>query len=118
MTVMDAIPDNGVPLKLPLSVTEAVIVCVPTESVAETDAPVGIGVPSDDVQTRLADKSPSSASATVPVKAMEVPVAKEAPSAGAVTVTIGAVFDSAAVTMTVTSTKTGVKPPEFVAVSL
>ena len=74
---------------LPLFVTDAVTVCVPTESVALTLAPVPSAPPGFEVHTRFALKSPSSVSFAVPSKVSSVPSTTLVPSAGPVIVTVG-----------------------------
>ena len=89
-TVTLIVADPGNP---PLSVTEAVMICVPTGSVADMDPPVPIEPPSD-VQARAAAKVilSSSVSVTEPVKLIEVPSTKEAPSAGETIPSVGGEF--------------------------
>ena len=83
----------SVPGRLPLSVTDAVMVWVPTDNVVVTKAPPVPRVPSRlEVQTRLAVKIPSSASVAVPAKLTLVPSTTEVPEGGAVIVTVGGVF--------------------------
>ena len=81
------------PGREPLSVTEAVIVCVPIERVEiENEPPLPI-VPSRlEVQARLADRSPSSTSLAVPMNVTGVPDTKDELSAGEVMFTDGAVL--------------------------
>ena len=78
-------------LSPPLSVTEAVIVCSPADSVSVTkDPPLPMTPSTLELQDRLPVRSPSSRSTAVPVKAITSPSANVDPSAGAVMVTAGA----------------------------
>ena len=86
LTVTVITSDAGNP---PESVTEAVMVWVPTDKVAFTEPPVPRAPSSDDVHERLAAKSPSSGSEAVPVKETAEPSLTVAPSAGLVIVAEG-----------------------------
>jgi hypothetical protein len=87
VTVIEALP-----VRPPESVTEAVMVCVPSLSTALKEPPVPIWPSRLEVQTRLLVRLPSSVSVAEPEKLMEVPEAKLAPSAGLVMLTVGAVL--------------------------
>ena len=105
VTVIDALAVN--PME---SLTEAVIVWFPTERTAEKEPPVPMAPSREEVQARLAVRSPSSASVAVPAKLMLVPSANVLPSSGAVMVTVGDVFE---LTVTVIESLPA-KPPESV----
>ncbi len=80
------------PCKPPLSVTEAVIVCVPPDRVfVENDPPEPMLPSRLEVHARLAVRSPSS-SVAVPVNVMGSPWVNVDPFAGAVIVTVGGAF--------------------------
>ena len=73
-----------------LSVAEAVMVWVPTESAeVVTLAPVPRAPSRSELQARLAVRSPSSGSLALPEKVTAVPVSSVVPSAGAVMETVG-----------------------------
>ena len=77
----------------PASVTDAVIVCVPTLSVdVEKPAPEPMLPSRSDDHDRLTLISPSSVSFAVPVKFTVSPAVNVEPLAGAVIDTVGAVF--------------------------
>ena len=82
----------SLPGRLPLSVTDAVIVCTPIDSVAPTLAPVPNAPSRFEVQARFALRSPSSLSVAVPVSISAVPSTTLVPLAGAVIFTPGAVL--------------------------
>ncbi len=86
-TVMEALPVSP-----PESVTEAVIVCVPSLSTALKEPPVPICPSRLEVQTRLLVRLPSSASAAAPEKLIEVPEEKLALFAGLLMLTVGGVL--------------------------
>src|SRR5436190_11821606 len=87
-TVIDAVV-----VRPPESVDEAVIVCVPTDSVfLLTDAPVPRLPLMLDVHTRPPEIVPSCVSIAVPVNVAVAPCVKVAPLSGPVIVTVGAVF--------------------------
>ena len=89
------------PAKLPLSVTEAVMVWVPTVRVLIENEPVLPMLPSmSELQDKFAAMSPSSVSLAVPTKAMLVPSMTLEGLAGAVMDTVGAVFGSTITVMT------------------
>jgi hypothetical protein len=94
----------AVPVSPPLSVTEAVIVCVPTERVfVETLAPVPMDPFRLELHTICAERFPSSVSLAVPPNVMEAPWLKLDPLAGAVIETVGAPCTGAEATVTATS---------------
>ena len=96
----------------PESVTEAVIVCVPTDKLeVETVPPEPITPSMLEVQVRLPLKLPSSGSLAVPVKVTEALERCELLSAGAMIVAAGAVFGGAIVMVMLSES---VKPPESV----
>ncbi len=71
--------------------SEAVIVCVPTESVfVETEVPLPMFSSMSEDQARFAERSPSSASFAVPANATLSPWVMVVPPGGAVIVTTGA----------------------------
>ncbi len=91
--LIDAEPANGFESGLPLSVTAAVIVCVPNESAdVEKLAPVPICPSALEVQTMVAARVASSSSVSIaaPLKLIGVATKNEAPSAGEVILTSGA----------------------------
>ena len=70
-TVMAMLAD---PIRLPVSVTEAAIVWLPTVSaLVENDAPDPMAPSRFDVHERLAERFPSCVSLAVPVKPIAVP---------------------------------------------
>ena len=82
------------PSRLPLSVTEAVMEWVPTESaLVENDAPEPMLPSRLEFQLRLAPRLPSSASLAEAAKPIEVPWTTELLSTGALMFTTGAVFE-------------------------
>ena len=84
------------PMACPESVTDAVIVCVPTPRVLVAKlAPVPMTPSRLDDQDKLAPRVPSAVSVAVPAKAIEVPPTNDDPLAGAVIVTVGGVFGTA-----------------------
>lgn len=83
---------DALPVKPPLSVTDAVIVCVPTLSVREKLPPVPICPSRLDVHTRLAVRFPSCVSLAEPENEIVAPSAKVEPLAGLLIVTLGAVL--------------------------
>ena len=88
VTVIEAEPKTP-----PLSVTDAVMVWVPTERVAiEKETPVPIAPSRSEDHDRLAAISPSSVSMALPVNVIKLPAVNEAPSTGAVIATTGAVL--------------------------
>ncbi len=93
------------PLRPPLSLTEAVMVWVPAESVLEKDPPLPIKPSKVETQLNPKVRSPSSGSLAAPAKLIEVPLSKTEPSTGAVIVTEGA-----ALTVTVMEAEP-LKPP-------
>src|SRR6185436_4838837 len=81
------------PANPPLSVTDAVMVCVPTESdEVLKPAPLPMLPLRLDDQVRLAEMLPSSVSPAVPLKLIAVPWVTEVPLGGAVMETVGAVL--------------------------
>jgi hypothetical protein len=71
-------PTVSLPLAPPESAAVAVMVCTPALSTALKLPPVPICSSMSEVQTRLAVRSPSSASLAVPVKPIVAPEAKVA----------------------------------------
>ena len=84
------------PVRPPLSVTAAVIVCVPTDSVRDRLPPVPNAPSRFDVQVSAVVRLPSCVSLAVPVKVTAVPSTTDVPLAGAVMLTTGAVLPLAA----------------------
>jgi len=88
LTVMAAEPERP-----PLSVADAVIVCVPCERVeVENVLPVPMPPSRFERHVRLLEMLPSSLSMAVPVNVIESPTLNEAPLAGAVISDLGGVF--------------------------
>ena len=86
------------PLRLPLSVTDAVIVCVPTDSVDTPNvAPLPIAPSRFELHDKLDVRSPSSVSLPLPLNVTASPSTELEPFAGAVIVTVGAVFAASTV---------------------
>ena len=81
---------EALPVLWSLSVTEAVIVCVPADSRVMNDGPVPIGPSMLDVHWRLKDRSPSGMSVAEPMKATGWPNTALLVFAGAAMVTAGA----------------------------
>jgi len=76
-----------------LSVAEAVMVCVPSESDdVENEAPLPIWPSRLECHDRLFEMLPSSVSMAVPVNVIESPELNEEPLAGPLMVTAGGVF--------------------------
>src|SRR5688572_14184814 len=89
-TVTTIVADACAPLA---SVTEAVMLCVPSESaLVERDAPDPSPPSRLELQASADARSPSSASVAVAVNVIELPRVWAEPSAGEVTVTEGTVF--------------------------
>ena len=99
----------------PLSVAEAVMVCVPSESVdVENAAPLPMTPSRFERHDRLSEMLPSSLSITLPVNVIESYRLNEEPVAGAVIATIGAVFTDDDNTVTLIASESG-RPPLSVA---
>ena len=77
------------PERLPLSVTEAMILWEPAVSALEKAPPLPIGPSMLDVQAREAVRSPSSKSPALPAKLMSVLSSKVAPWLGELISTVG-----------------------------
>src|SRR5687768_9743724 len=89
-TVTEMAADAGAP---PASVTEAVIVWVPSESaLVEMEPPIPSAPSRLELHASVAVRDPSSASLAEPVNVMELPCVYVDPSAGAVIVTVGLLF--------------------------
>jgi hypothetical protein len=84
------------PTRPPESVTLAVIVCVPLDSVLENEPPLPIGPSMFDVQFKLRVTTPSSVSLAEAANEMEVLYAYDELLDGLVSDTDGAVFATAA----------------------
>lgn len=99
-------------VKPPESVTEAVIVCMPTDRLeVEIMSPEPIPPSMLDVQVRLPLRLPSSVSLAVPVKITELPDKYELPGAGEVIAIVGEVLGVVIMTLMLFEP---VKPPESV----
>ena len=82
----------ALPVLVPVSVTDAVMVWFPSLRVVEKLPPAPIGPLMLEVQARLAVRSPSSVSLAVPAKLIVAPEANVEPSAGLVMETEGGSF--------------------------
>ena len=87
LSVIDVVPPSP-----PLSVTEAVIVCVPADSVREKLPPLPMGPSMFDAHLKPEVRFPSCASDAEPEKLMEAPCAKLALLPGDEIDAVGAVF--------------------------
>ena len=97
VTEIESLAVNGLLVGSPLSVTEAVMVCGPSERVEVlTEAAVPKEPSRLDDHTILSLSVPSSVSVAVPSKVTKVPLIKEAPGSGESIVTVGGVFTGVA----------------------
>ena len=93
VTVIDVVS-----VRLPASTTDAVIVCVPRESVASTVGPVPSAPSTSELHSIESVRSPSSSSSAVPVNVRSVPSVTIV-SVGEVIVTVGGAFGTTVTTI-------------------
>ena len=95
-----ATPTAAAPLSPPPSVTDAVIVCMPSVRIVVSCPPVPRNPWRLDVHVSCALRSPSAASLAVAASVTGVPAGSEAPRGGAVIVTVGGWFGACTDTVT------------------